>query len=274
MAVNEKNFDVTVTFKADVFADCNKTSLYLNDVIAEAFETNKERYVEVYHNNINGQIVASEDAQLYPVIKAGTVIIFNNVTEDDYEMYLQPEIELLHDYESKNPIPYADIDKYVTIEKVEATNEVEQTNEQELEEKREQAQQRFNELVNKELEEEKEKEAKAKEARENAKSNEQKEIEANGLDSLFTVEEMKQNNRTHYFVKFTKKVSHELYKKLESHAWNCNGKYMNIDYKKGFYFKSAKSKDKFMAIKDLDIDAQLQAKIDNAYKYQVHAMCK
>jgi hypothetical protein len=264
MAANEKNFDVTVTFKADVFADCNKTSLYLNDVIAEAFETNKERYVEVYHNNIDGQIVASEDKQLYPVIKAGTVITFNSISEDDYEMYLQPEIELLHDYESKNPIPYTDIEKYVTIEKVEATNEAEQTNEQELEEKREQAQQKFNELVNKELKEEKEKEQKAKEEL--------------GFDKLFTIEEIKQNNRTHYFVIFNEKVDYEKYKKLEALVHFYNGKYHVENEKRGFYFKSAKSKDNFMNVTSLEMTADQKKKFAKRQAYEAmnsyEAMCK
>lgn len=102
---------------------------------------------------------------------------------------------------------------------------------------------------------------------------EQKEIEEKGINGLFTVKEMKQDSgRTHYFVIFTKEFTRETYNKLAAFAYLNNGRYRSTNGEKGFYFKSLKSKDNFMAIKDFNIAAQLQEKIDSAYKHQLCAL--
>lgn len=97
---------------------------------------------------------------------------------------------------------------------------------------------------------------------------EQKEIEEEGLNDLFTVKEMKQDNsRTHYFVIFTKKVTYETYKKLEAFAYLNNGKYRSENNEKGFYFKSSRSKDNFMNIDSLEMSEELKEKIAKRERY-------
>jgi hypothetical protein len=77
---------------------------------------------------------------------------------------------------------------------------------------------------------------------------------------------------------FNEKVDYEKYKKLEALVHFYNGKYHVENEKRGFYFKSAKSKDNFMNVTSLEMTADQKKKFAKRQAYEAmnsyEAMCK
>ena len=258
---------VEIKFNSDNTNECRNLVLN-NEHIAEAVAIYKSRkkYINTsYDGNFE---VGGSWYKPYVIIKAGTII---NLEVEDIKS-LKEELKDFNNDDIDVNVKEFTADEELMLKEIEALKEeTERINretkrirklQEELEQARiekEKAAEAFAESIAKLKHEE--------ELLANTKI-EQEEIEEKGLNNLFAVEEMKQENgRTHYFVTFTKKVTRVTYKKLEAFAYLNNGKYQNENNKRGFYFKSSHSKDNFMNINSLEMSEELKEKIAKYERY-------
>ena len=252
---------VEIKFNSDNTNECRNLKLN-NEQIAEAVANYKSRKKYI-NTSFDGDFeVGGNWYKPYVIVKAGTII---SLDVEDLESLKDELTDFDNDDIEVNVKDFTN-DEELMLKEIEALKEeTEKINRktkriQKLQEEFAQAR------IAKEKAAEKLAEAIAtlkheEELLANAKL-EQKEIEEKGLNDLFTVKEMKQDNgRTHYFVAFTKKVSRETYKKLEAFAYLNNGKYRSENNEKGFYFKSSRSKDSFMNIESLEMSEEMKEKI-------------
>jgi len=258
---------VEIKFNSDNTDEYKKLKLN-GELIAEAFSDyqSRKRYIKTDHDKQNFEIRGSWNNP-YVIVKAGTII---NLDVEDIESlkeelnnFINDDIEV-----TVKDLTEEEIAKYKEIEALKAETEKIQQETKRIQKLQEElAQARIaKEEAAKEYAEAIKKLNREEEALENAKL-EKSEIENDGIKKFVTIEEMKQNNRTHYFVVFNKQITRQTYRKLEALAYLYNGKYHVEDEKRGFYFKSAKSKDNFMNIKSLEMSEEMKEKIAKCERF-------
>ena len=242
----------------------NRKLNFLGKLVAESWD--RDNIKGVYVDVLEGKVTpCGSRNNPYPYIEKDSVLRFNLVDREDLEALDKDsyEVEIIElTPEEKEIVEEADA-KRKKAEETRKQAELVKELTRRLADARREEERALEELADciRKMTEEKNKKTQFE--------TEQEQLLLDGVESFFTVDAIPQKRGTHYFCVFNDTVSKLCFATFNAYARASNGKYHIDGTRRGFYFKSDKSKDKFFTEVSLDIKEWLKDESKELYSGQM-----